>query len=139
MTFQSTVFRVSVLLAGTTFHVHNTEETWGFTFQQFLAPHKFFQIQWFSCWSKLTCPKRHYLAVLLISSRLMCHESFQEKLPTSTNQEMACPQAHACMLCAKRLRCCCPKKWGQPQSDKNSFLTIHIALFADQTPHFTSS
>ena len=81
-----------------------------FTFQHFLAPHKFFQSQWFSCWSKLTCPKRHYLAVLLISSRLMCHESFQEKLPTSTNQEMAWPQAHACMLCAKILRCCCPKK-----------------------------
>ena len=51
-------------------------------------------------------------------------------------------QARACVLCAKLLRCCCPRTWpardpGAMQRQANTFLTLHIALFTPQTPHFT--
>ena len=51
-------------------------------------------------------------------------------------------QAHACVLCAKLLLCCCPRTWpardpGAMQRQTNTFLTLHIALFTPHTAHFT--
>jgi len=51
-------------------------------------------------------------------------------------------QARTCVLCAKLLQCCCPRRWpardpGAMQCQTNSFLILHIALFIPCTSHFT--
>ena len=48
----------------------------------------------------------------------------------------------ACVLCGKLLRRCCPRTWpprnpGARQRQAKTFRTLHTALFALHTPHFT--
>ena len=49
---------------------------------------------------------------LLISSLLICHQSFHESFPVLLLRNLHAPcasQARACVLCAKLLQCCCPR------------------------------
>ena len=79
---------------------------------------------------------------LLISSLLICHQSFHESLPSTTTKELACAVRQpgpcvralceaAAVLLSKNMTC------ARPRYNSNTFLTLHIALFTPHTPHFT--
>ena len=80
--------------------------------------------------------------LLISSSLLICHTNFQESLPSTTTKELACAvrQPGPCVralceavavLLSKNMTC------ARPRCNANTFRTLHIALFAPHTPHFT--
>ena len=95
----------------------------------------------------------HLIWALLTLSQLISSHLISSHMPSKLswitsqyyfeNLHAPCAsQAHACVLCAKLLQCCCPRTWpardpGAMQCQANTFLTLHIAFFTPHTPHFT--